>query len=408
MRATKILFFLAAASGAALFSGCDGGKQGAAQDAEQHSTHGVAAEKYTCPMHPQVVREGPGTCPVCGMDLVKQGGASSAEGLMLSNTQMKLANITTGKVKRQSLALGGLINARLAVDETAATAVSARVAGRIDRLFVRETGRPLKQGQPVFSFYSEKLVALQKEYLVALEQFHQLGDVQPRYREIAEGAAKKLVLYGMHEKAVEELRKTGKASEQVIFYSPVAGNVSALSVTEGQYVEEGQLLLQVEDTRSLWVEAELYPEEGASVRPGDAMRIRVNGFSSPVTGKVSFISPDLRAGSQLLLVRAQIANPQGLLKPGMQAQVFFDEDEGQTLAVPQEAVIRGGAGAHVYVMSAENTFVPRQVKTGAETSRSIEILGGLHEGEEIAFTGAYLIYSEFVLKKGVSPVEHNH
>lgn len=365
---------------------------------------------YTCPMHPNVVQDKPGTCPVCGMDLVPMSANTDEGGLMLTDSQIKLANITTQKVSVKPIGQTLVVNAKLVVDEEKTTVISSRTAGRIEKLFIKETGRVVKQGEPLYEIYSETLLTLQREYLLALEQYETLDKEEKRYESFLKAAESKLLLYGLNKKQVEQLAKVKAIQQRITFLAPAGGIVEEIAVSEGQYVNEGDKLYRIENMASLWLEAELYPHETRFVSMGDKIQVRVSGFESDaVTATVNFLSPEYRASSQITVMRASISNPGLRFKPGMQAQVFFTHSSRKALAIPVDAIIRDGKGAHVYVQSGQNTFEPRMVKTGVEDFEQVEITSGLKESEVVAVSGAYLLYSELILKKGTDPMEgHSH
>lgn len=359
-------------------------------------------------MHPQVVSDGPGTCPICKMDLVPVTATSSGQ-IVLTDNQVKLANIKTAKVKREFVGHTHVANARLVTDETRTEQVSARVAGRLDKLYVKEIGTIVQKGAPVYEIFSEELQTLQREYLLAHEQFEKLGKSESRYKSILESAEKKLVLYGVSANQLRELQQTGKIREWITYYSPVSGYVSELQASEGQYVQEGMMVFEVQDNSSLWVEAEIYPDETSLIKVGDKVQVRVTGFE-PVAENavVSFFSPEFRANTQINMMRAELQNPDRKYKSGMQAQVLFTSSSRQAIAVPQDAIIRDGKGAHLYVKTADNTFEPRMITTGSENTAVTEVTSGLNEGEEVVISGAYLLYSEIVLKRGGEAIKHDH
>lgn len=365
---------------------------------------------YTCPMHPDVVQDKPGTCPVCGMDLVLVSAANEGSGLMLTDSQIKLANITTQKVSVKPIGQTLVVNAKLVVDEEKTTVISSRTAGRIEKLFIKETGRAVKHGEPLYEIYSETLLTLQREYLLALEQYETLGKEEKRYEGFVKAAESKLLLYGLSKNQVEQLAKSKSIQQRITFLAPTGGIVEAIEVSEGQYVNEGDKLYRIENTASLWLEAELYPQETRFVTMGDKIQVRVSGFESEaVTATVNFLSPEYRANSQITVMRAALNNPGLRFKPGMQAQVLFTHSSRKALIIPVDAIIRDGKGTHVYVQSGQNTFEPRMVKTGIEDFEQVEITSGLKENETVAVSGAYLLYSELILKKGTDPMAgHNH
>ena len=384
------------------------------EGSDPHNEHNHEAEtdgvKYTCPMHPNVVQDQPGKCPVCGMDLVpvtKTVGGN--DDLMLTDSQVKLANITTAAVTKKAVGQTVVINGQLKVDEQRSEVISSRAAGRVEKLSVKETGQNVNQGQPLYVLYSEELLTLQQEYLLAKEQFESLGKTEKRYKSFLDAAERKLLLYGLTRSQISQINRNS-LQPRVTFLAPSSGVVTEVNATEGQYVSEGTALYRIEDIRSLWVEAELYPNETSLVKVGDRISVSISGVEgSTIETKVNFLSPEFRNNSQISIMRASIHNPDGMLKPGQFAQVYLTHSSKHAIAVPVDAVIRDGKGSHVYLQSGHNTFRPQVVKTGVEGFDQVEITEGLNEGDTVAITGAYLLYSEIILKKGTDPMAgHNH
>jgi Cu(I)/Ag(I) efflux system membrane fusion protein len=328
----------------------------------------------------------------------------STGALMLSDSQIILANITTEKVSLKPISQTIQLNSKLVVDEERSEVISSRITGRIERLFIKETGRLVKRGEPLYELYSETLLTLQREYLLALDQFELLGKNETRYESFVKAAEQKLKLYGLSISQVEELAKTKKINERVIFQSPASGIVIDINVSEGQYINEGTALYRLEDISQLWLEAELYPEEIKLVKQGEKVIVKVSGYEDPVEAVITFLSPEYRLNTQIVVVRASIKNSDMDLKPGMQAQVSFANTVKSSLAVPSDAVIHDQMGSLLFIRTSDHTFVPRIVKTGVENFNSIEITEGLMEGDDVVVTGAYLLYSELILKNGTDPM----
>lgn len=376
---------------------------------EKKPEAGAVKEKqqtFTCPMHPQIIKHEMGTCPICGMDLVPFEKNSDDKALKIDEKRQALANITTIMIGENILSGGKELNGRLTVNPEQSSYISSRIAGRIEQLYVRETGVKVSKGQPLYKLYSEQLATLQQEYLMAVAQEKQFqGDKIER--QIVASAKQKLLLYGQSENQVQQLLKTQKKDPFVVFYAPESGVVAELSVTQGQYVTEGNPILRLEGYGQLWVEADVYPAEAAKIKQGQKVKVVVAGWEDqPQEMTISFITPSLQSGTQLTQIRGSIPNPGNQWQPGLQANVFLPSgNKSKVLTLPVDAVIRDGKGMHVWIKTGKDSFEPRLVKTGTENDNQVEISEGLTNGDQVVVTGAYLLYSEYILKKGKNPVE---
>ncbi|MES2874066.1 MAG: efflux RND transporter periplasmic adaptor subunit [Bacteroidota bacterium] len=360
----------------------------------------ASLQKHTCSMHPQIVKDGPGLCPICGMDLVPVNAAVENNGFMLSESQMQLGNIKTIKVGASDFNTSKVLNARLIANPELTEVISSRYPGRIEKLYVKEAGRSVTKGQLLFQIYSEELQIIQQDYLLQLRQVAAFPKEQI-YQTLRESAKNKLKLFGYSNTQIAALAKTTNVSPLVTVYAKIAGVVNEVNVTEGQYVAEGTSILRLENFSQLWIEADVYPAEASQIRIGTTIKVSVNGIGDQEqTATINFISPQIDPASQLLKVRATIPN-KGNLQPGMQATVLLAGVQiNQAISLPLDAVIRDENGAHVWVKIGKNTFEPRMVVTGEEDANQIIIISGLENIGEVVISGAYLLSSEFILKKG--------
>ncbi|MFD1470284.1 efflux RND transporter periplasmic adaptor subunit [Hymenobacter caeli] len=404
--------------------------------AQKPAAGAPAAASYTCPMHAQIHADKPGDCPICGMALVKTsarpaaqkmtaaemaampGGPAAGTDLVLTAQQVALGNIQTQQlgsstprgatappVPAPQAVLTGTVTANTQRTES----ISSRVAGRVEQLYVRQTGQVLRRGAPLFAVYSEELQTLQREYLLALTQDLQVAE--PTYRHFAEATAQKLRLLGVSGAQLRQLARSGKSSPLVTYYSPRTGTVQTLAVVQGQYVAEGSPLLTLTDLSSVWVEAQLYPAEAGRLPLGQTVAVQVAGLARPVRGKVVFLSPELSGSSQLTLARIEVPNPAGRLQPGAQANVLLDAapapaalptatSASTTLRVPPAAIIYNGALSYVWKQTGERQFRRVRVRLGEGTATALPVLAGLQAGDAVVTTGAYLLESEFTLRQG--------
>ncbi|QNP54411.1 efflux RND transporter periplasmic adaptor subunit (plasmid) [Hymenobacter qilianensis] len=382
----------------------------------------AALTHYTCPMHPQISRKQPGKCPICGMDLVKAakaapataGGPAAAPEVLLSAQQRQLAGIRVaalgGAASTASSAAGTtVLTGTITANANQTRTVSSRVAGRVERLFVRQTGATIRAGAPLVSIYSEQLQALQQEYVLSLAQQRAMGTSGNQYGRLVASARQKLRLLGMSEGQLRTLAATGRPTSSLTFYSPQAGLVQAVGVTEGQYVGEGTLLVSLTNLSLVWVEAQLYPEEVAGVEMGQSVQVQVAGLPDAYSGRVVFLSPEREANSKVTLLRVQLANAGGRLQPGMQANVRLPSRGPtatvQSLTLPQDAVLRDSRGSYVWEqVGTAGRFRRLKVTTGAETDETVAITGGVPAGALVVVGGAYLLESEYALYQGTDPM----
>ncbi|SMO68950.1 efflux RND transporter periplasmic adaptor subunit [Solitalea koreensis] len=376
---------------------------------DKKKEHDTVGTKYTCPMHPQIVQDKPGTCPICGMDLVPMTDQGKDASIRLNESQQKLANIMTMKVGKGSMANSKVLNGKLLNNPEFTEVISSRVSGRLEQLYVKETGVAVRKGQPLYKIYSEQLLTMEQEYLLALKQLAAFPN-EKRYSEMADAARKKLELYGQTSGQIERLGNTDKTDPYINFLAPASGIISELSAIEGQYVGEGSVLMKLENLEQLWVEAQLFANELGNVKEKSTVTVQVDGFESePITSIVDFISPQFDANSQIITIRARLSNPKLQFQPGMRANIFLPYgNASNAITLPVKAVLHDGKGEHIWVKTGDNTFEPRMVKTGIENFDRVLIEQGVKDGDEVVISGAYLLYSEMKLKKGTDPMASHH
>jgi membrane fusion protein, copper/silver efflux system len=367
---------------------------------------GAVVTTYTCSMHPQIVQNKPGTCPICFMDLVMFDKTNTDASLTLSAGQQALANVTLLTIGTENMTETISLNGRLVINPEKTVFISSRVAGRVEKMFVRETGVAVKQGQPLYTIYSEQLLTMQKEFLVANAQAVAFPG-EDRFKRLADAAAQKLFLFDQTLADLEQLLNTKKTNPIIVYPAPASGIVASLNITEGMYVQEGNTIITLEDYTTLWVEADVYPGDAGLFRKGQQFRVTVPALQDKdYVMRIDFVQPALLANTQLMQIRGSIANAGGSLQPGMQAIVHaVKESKPNALMLPVDAVVRDGNSNHVWVTEDKEKFFPVQVSLGMETPTTVEITEGLKQGQQVVASGAYLLYSEYILKKGRHPLD---
>lgn len=358
-----------------------------------------ADEYYTCSMDPQVIENKAGNCPICHMKLIKVKKNNLKAGqIKLSEQQIKLANITYDTLRMQELAKEITLTGKVTVDQNLSEAISARVDGRIEKLAVKNIGDYISKGQLLYEIYSEELNAAQQEFLLSLQK--------SSTQEFTAAAKNKLLLYGLSESQINQIKISKKVLLSLPVYSSIDGFVNEISVTEGNYVSSGTTLFRLSSLSSLWVEAQVYLPYLSYLKTETEAGFFIPAASEKYfSGKVIFIDPQVQSPERFVLARFQITNPTQQIKPGMLANITLQTKNKKSLALPVDAIIQDSKGANVWVLDSVGLFENKMVITGMQNSRMVEIVNGLKEGDVVVVTGAYLLNSEYVFKRGANPME---
>lgn len=367
---------------------------------------------YTCSMDPQVVSDKPGNCPICGMPLtpVKKSALANKEDIELSDRQIQLGNIKSDTARESDIGNSIELTGTLSVNASQTSSLSARVMGRIERLYVKAVGDYVAKGAPVYEIYSEELNNAKQEYISALkrrELFNEQSVID--FDELIRSGRNKLRLWGMSENQIKSLELQGRAPVTTTFYSTESGYVTSVDVAEGGYVMEGGTVLQLADLSTLWVEAQVFTSQLYRIPPGASATVEVPDLMSPVRGKIEFSNPEVSNDTRINFLRIVVPNPAGRLRPGMSALVNIQTANRKSLVLPTDAVIREANASIVWLKTGDNTFKSRMVSTGVENNGLIEITSGIKPGDIVVTSGTYLLHSEYIFKRGADPMAgHDH
>jgi Cu(I)/Ag(I) efflux system membrane fusion protein len=425
--------------------------------AHDHAAPSAEAKtRYTCPMHPTIVSDHPGDCPICGMALVKAGGAGGAAGgerkIAFYRSPMDakqtspvprkdemgmdylpvhedeaaggaapvegLANVQIDPQRQQLIGLRtvevsvGPVGAswrtvgKVAVDETQVHHVNIKVGGFVDTVYVDYVGKAVKRGERLFSIYSPDLLSVQQEYLLALRTRKALsegGVATGAGDDLVESARERLRLWDIPESEVDRLEKTGKPTKNLTMYSPMTGVVTKKDIVMGHRLNEGDMPYEITDLSRVWVLADAYESDLSRIRLGSSASLALQAFPNRTfSGKVIFVDPILDPKTRTAKVRLEFPNPRGELKPEMFGEVTLRMPAREGLSIPADAVIDSGTRKVVFVAIGEGKLQPREVNVGSMSGDRVEILSGLEAGEKVVTRANFLIDSESQLRASLA------
>ena len=384
-----------------------------------------AQARYYCPMHPTYTSDRPGECPICSMTLEPipaggvGGGPTGADGdvpglttVHLSPERVQLIGVRTAVVERRPIGARLDLVGFVTPDESRLRRVQIRAAGWVQDLFVSRTGETVRTGQPLLTLYSPELYQSEQEYLIeARAQALAPRDSgatasMPGMSHDAGGAASaltRLTLLGVPSEEIARLSRVPVAIPRLTLRATVNGTVLERNVTQGQYVAADVPLYTIADLSRVWVLADLYEMDFASVRAGDRATFTADALPGrELSGRIEFVYPTVSTETRTLKVRLALDNADGTLRPGMYGRVRVAGRGGAALTVPGEAVVNTGEHRYVFLARSDGHFEPRMVWTGVQDGDRVQILKGLAVGDTVVASASFLIDSESRLKAAIA------
>ena len=393
-----VLLILTTQLGACLESPSEQGEKlaDASQDTAMEHAKKHLDPKYVCPMHAQIVRDQPGTCPICGMDLVEKVIASQAAGhptVTISNAVINSLGVRTATAARQTLWRYIQTVGRVDYDETRLAHVHPRAEGWMEELSLRAEGDPVEKGQLLGQLYSPEILSAQVDYLIALDK--------DGSKIRLEKARNRLRLLGVTEATITAIQKRGESQNTVPMVAPASGVVTKLGIREGMYVKPEMEIVTIADLESIWVLVDVYEHQIDWLARDQSAEIRVPAYPGQTwEGTVEYIYPELDPKSRTLKVRLAFDNPDGLLKANMFADVvIYGGPRREVLAVPAEAVIETGERDAAWCWrwargaSGQSTWSP-----ACPAAARWKYSAGSRPATQVVISGQFLIDSESSLQ----------
>ncbi len=406
-------------------SGCSKKEESMISDESGDHNHSVPSSKpssgkqlYQCSMHPNVISDQPGKCPICGMDLqpvkqIKEKGIQGRAPVQLTGVQQQLINIRVAPVERTEAARTIRAVGSITYDETKVADLNSKVKGWVQKLYVDKPGQSVDMGEPLMALYSPDLYSTQQEYLLAYQRPPGSGkaaglSAQMRKfssensqaeRSLLQSARKRLELWDISAAQIKALEESATPKDTLELTAPRKGVVVKKNVFPNQMISPGMLLYRIADLSEVWLDAEIYEYELPLIRLGQKADISVGAYPDKTfEGEISFIYPYLQDKTRTAKVRLVLENPGELLKPGMYANVTIKSGLGDQLTVPASAIFDTGTRQYVFVQVQNGVFAPKEIKLGPKSGERVVVTKGLEDGEQVVVDGNFLLDSESQLK----------
>jgi len=376
---------------------------------------------WTCPMHPDILEEEPGSCPVCGMDLVEVDGSSGIgigqDGTVVTidSAVVQNMNVVTQMVERRDIAHEIRTVGYLGYDQERMVSVTTKYPGFIEKTYVNHIGQPVSKGQPLFEIYAPELVQTEQELLSAARYVQSLAGAPPEARARAEAlldaARQRLDYWDISAEQIDRLEGTGEIFRTLQVVAPASGVVmKRMPGLEGMAASPGRELLHIADLANLWLTVEVFDNQLPWLDVGSTATVTLSyvpGVS--YRGRVRFIEPEVSEKTRTIRLTLDVPNRDRRLRVGMYATVVFEPvAAADVITIPAEAVIRTGERDVVVVALGGGRFAPREVILGPRGAGFIQVLEGLDDGDEVVTSAQFLIDSESNLREAINKLMSAH
>ena len=376
---------------------------------------------YTCPMHPQVIAHQPGNCPICGMTLMKKefttteaGNETADLGTLIKPTNsFVVSTIPVTTLQKGTQSLNKEVLGRVDYDTRQLHTISARVSGRIEKLYVKYRYQHVHQGDKVMDIYSPELVTAQQDLLFLLHH-------DPDNMSLLSAAREKLLLLGVTETQLEEVMRSGKALYKVTVYSTYSGHIHGagsmvenadnseqrmdvsqsteeLPIKEGMYVTKGQTVFQLFNTDNSWIILNIFAGDVSFVKQGTPVTVIPETSGESFDARINFVEPFFRDNSKTLTVRILFDNATRKIPIGSQVKAIIHSSSNNVNWLPRASVLNLGL-SHVVLKKARGGFTVQAIRTGILADSLVQVMGSINEQDSVAADAQFLMDSESFIK----------
>jgi len=326
--------------------------------------------------------------------------AAASEPVMLSAAEARRIGVTYATVERGALPIEVRSVAQVTFDETKVAAISPKIDGWVEQLYVNTTGQPVERGAPLLSIYSPMLVSAQQELILAARLSRDLAAGTQEAREgstdLRESARRRLLLWDVPVATIDRVERTGVPERTVVLRAPASGVVLEKNVLAGQRIMAGDALYKVADLSTVWVEGDVFEQDLPSVRLGQSVTADFQALPGESrSGRITYVYPTLDPETRTAKIRVALANPGLRLKPGMYATIrIAGRASAAALTVPRSAVLSTGERNLVFLKRRDGMLEPRYVQLGAASDERVQVLGGVTAGDTIVSSATFLVDAE--------------
>jgi len=351
------------------------------------------SQQFSCPMHPEIIQDSSGSCPICGMDLVKKQKINNIAGIFINERMQQNMNVKFSETKMKIIKPKIKTYGKIKYNEDTISNYHIRFNGWLEKSYIKNEGQYIKKGEKLFEIYSEELIIAQQDYLLTKMK---------NSRNLIKSPKTRLRLLGVDERVINNLDKNNKVIYSVPFYSKTSGFIENFNIREGSYVKPNIEMFKLVNKDTLWIDGYIFEDDKNLISIGDKVKINISGSEEYETN-IDYIYPELDDETLSLKFRATIENKikSKNLKPNMIIDITIKTNKKiRGLFIPKESLIQTEYNNRVVVKKGNN-FIVKEIIVGYKNHKYAQVLKGLSFKEKVVTSSQFLIDSEASLNGSI-------